>query len=258
MMPDLYEGFKNAIPTVITTLTVNNWVYLWYENLMDKNMAFMCAHVFKPGHNDLICDVAFLEYPPLNPQRYHDLKEKQSYIFKPDTNKISQIKKSHNKLGVYQNSYEGTTFDWIFVLKKSSFELYKVEGLRNFPIKNISVALKSEIDMTHRIMPKLHLPVQIFSISCRDFNDKISFYGVNKSFQLIKYRRDLFQKVSKSEWLFRNVLIAKRDIITDIIVHSEYPILLNQTITNELWFYYEEQVSHPYLTRIMYSQQRTL
>lgn len=36
MMPDLYEGFKNAIPTVITTMTVNNWVYLWYENLMDK------------------------------------------------------------------------------------------------------------------------------------------------------------------------------------------------------------------------------
>ena len=102
--------------------------------------------------------------------------------------------------------------------------------------------MKLEIDLVHRILPKLHLPKQIFSISARDFNDKISFYGINKSFQLTKYRRDLLQKSSKSEWQFRNVLIAKRDIITDIIVHTDYPISLNRTITNELWFYYEEQV----------------
>jgi hypothetical protein len=125
MMPDLYEGFKNAIPTVITTITEKGWIFLWYENLMDKNIAFMCAHVFKPGHDDMIHDVAFLEYPPIDPEKYHDLKEKQSYIFKPNSNKIAMIKKSHNKLGVYQNSYEGTTYDWIFLLKQHSFDLYR-------------------------------------------------------------------------------------------------------------------------------------
>lgn len=242
MMPDLYEGFKNAIPTVLTTITEKGWIFLWYENLMDKNMAFMCAHVFKPSHNDIINDVAFLSYPPINPEKYHELKEKQSGIFIPDTNKIMQIKRSHNKLGVYQNSYEGTTYDWIFLLREGSFEVYKAEGLRNFPIKNINISLKLEIDLFHRVLPKLHLPKQIFSISARDFNDKISFYGINKSFQLIKYRRDLLHKSSRSEWQFRNVLAAKRDIITDILMHTDYPISMSRTITNELWFYFEEQV----------------
>jgi hypothetical protein len=256
LKPDLYEGFKNAIPTVITTTTEKGWTFLWYENLMDKNVAFMCAHVFKPEQNDLINDVAFLDFPPLHPEKYHDLKEKKSYIFKPDTNKITMIKKSHNKLGVYQNSYDGTTYDWIFLLKKNSFEIYRAEGLRNFPIKNINIVLKSEIDFSHKVMPRLHLPTQILSISCRDFNDKISLYGVNKSYQVIKYRRDLLQKTSKSEWMFRNVMISKSDIITDIITHTDYPILLNKTISNELWFYFEEQVSVSFLKQ--YSQQGKL
>jgi hypothetical protein len=243
LMPDLYEGFKNAIPTAIATITQKGWIFLWYENLMDKNMAFMCAHVFKPNHNDFINDMAFLDYPVINPEKYHDLKEKHSYIFNPEKNKITMIKKSHNHLGVYQNSYEGTTYDWIFILKTKSLEIYRAEGLRNFPIKNINIVLKSEIELAHKIVPILHLPIKLLKISCRDFNDKISFYGINKSFQLMKYRRDLLHKSTKSEWQFRNMLIAKRDTITDIVVHPDYPLFLNKTITNELWFYFEEQVS---------------
>lgn len=242
-MPDLYEGFKNAIPTVITTITDKGWAFLWYENLMDKNMSFMCAHVFKPNHNDLLNDVSFLEYPVNHPEKYHDLVEKHSYIFNPSKNKLAMIKKSHNNLGVYQNSYEGTTFDWIFCLKNQAFEIFKAEGLRNFPIKNIKISSMGTIALEHRMMPKLHYPIQIFSVSCRDFNDKVSFYGINKSFQLIKYRRDLLQKSTRGDWVFKNILITKRDIITDIIVHPDYPIFLNKTITNELWFYIEEQVS---------------
>jgi len=91
-MPDLYEGFKNALPTVIATITKKGWIFLWYENLMDKNISFMCAHVFKPSQGDIINDMSFLEYPVLHPERYHDLKEKHSYIFNPEKNKISQIK----------------------------------------------------------------------------------------------------------------------------------------------------------------------
>jgi len=68
-------------------------------------------------------------------------------------------------LGIYQNSYNGTTYDWIFLLKRSKLEIYRAEGLRSFPIKNISVSLKSEIDLVHKITPKLHLPIQLFSIS---------------------------------------------------------------------------------------------
>jgi len=51
------------------------------------------------------------------------------------------------------------------LLKRSKLEIYRAEGLRSFPIKNISVSLKSEIDLVHKITPKLHLPIQLFSIS---------------------------------------------------------------------------------------------
>lgn len=242
LMPDLYEGFKNAMPTVLATITEKGCVFLWYENLMDKNMAFMCAHVFNPAHNEVFHDVAFLDFPPIDPEKYHELREKQSGIFIPETNKIMQIKRMHNKLGVYQNSYDGTTFDWLFLLKKHHIDVYKAEGLRNFPIKNISIALKAEVAFAHKTLPKLHQPMQILRIGLRDFNDKFSFYGINKSFQLVKYRKDLLQKSTKGEWQFRNIVIAKRDIVTDMITHKDYPILLHRTITNELWFYFEEQV----------------
>lgn len=251
LKPDLYEGFKHAIPTVIATVTKKGWIFLWYENLMDQNISFMCAHVFKPNQNEIINDICFLEYPVMQPERYHDLKEKHSYIFNPEKNKIAQIKKSHNNLGVYHNSYEETTYDWIFLLKNRKLEIYRAEGLRNFPIKNINVMLKSELNLAMKITPKLHMPHKLFSISCRDFNDKVSFYGINKSFQLIKYRKDLLQKSTKGDWQFRNVLIAKRDTVNEVIVHTDYPIFLNKTITNELWFYFEEQVSG----KIIYRQQ---
>ena len=187
--------------------------------------------------------MAFLDFPPIDPQKYHDLIDKQSGIFFPDTNKVMQIKRMHNKLGVYQNSYEGTTYDWIFLLKKDHLEIYKAEGLRNFPNKNINVFIKSEIPFTKKTLPKLNLPTQILRVGLRDFNDKISFYGINKSFQLIKYRKSLSVKSSKNDWEYRAILIAKRDIITDLITHKDYPIFLQRTITNEIWFYFEEQVS---------------
>jgi hypothetical protein len=118
--------------------------------------------------------------------------------------------------------------------------------------------LKSEIDFSHKSMPKMYLPNQILSISCRDFNDKISFYGINKSFQLIKYRRDLIQKSSHNHWMFRNILISKSDIIIDMTMHNDYPILVTRTITNELWFYIEEQVclAYHYKLIICYSQRK--
>jgi len=242
MMPDLYEGFKNAIPTVLTTITEKGWIFLWYENLMDKNMSFMCAHVFKPNYNEVIYDMAFLDFPPIDPQKYHDLIDKKSGIFIPDTNKVMQIKRTHNKLGVYQNSYEGTTYDWIFLLKKEHLEIYKAEGLRNFPIKNINIFLKAEMPFTKKSLPKLNFPIKILRVALRDFNDKISFYGLNKSFQCIKYRKNLSVKSTKQDWEYRSILIAKRDIITDLLTHKDYPILLQRTITNEIWFYFEEQV----------------
>ncbi len=49
MMPDLFEGFTAVLPTVIATFTKEHGIYLWYENMMNKDRQFMCAHIFK--HN---------------------------------------------------------------------------------------------------------------------------------------------------------------------------------------------------------------
>ena len=130
-----------------------------------------------------------------------------------------------------------------FLLKSEHLELYRAEGLRNFPIKNVNISQKAIMEFNKKLLPKLHLPIQILRIGLRDFNDKISFYGLNKSYQLIKYRNKLSKDSSYSEWIFKNILIAKRDIITDMIMHKDYPILLHKTFTNELWFYFEEQVT---------------
>lgn len=236
LKPDLYESFKNSIPTIMATMTERGWVYLWYENLMDKDIAFMCAHVFKPD-NGIINDIGFLDFPPINPEKYHDLIEKESRIFHPEKYKLKIL----NKMGIYQNTYDGMTYDWIFLLKNNKFDLFRAEGLRNFPIKNVNIVFKSEVELAQKFLPRVHPPVKILSISTRDFNDKISFYGLNTSHQIVKYRRDLNQKSTKGQWFFRNILMVRHNYITDIIIHNDFPISMNLTASNELMFYVEEQ-----------------
>ena len=150
-----------------------------------------------------------------------------------------------NKMGIYHNTYDGMTYDWIFILKKNKLDLYRAEGLRNFPIKNVKIVCKSEIELVRKFLPRVHPPDKILSVGLRDFNDKIPFYGINKSNQIIKYRRDINLKHSKNEWSFRNVHIIKHSNITDLLVHPDYPISLNLTANNELLFYFEEQ-SNPF------------
>ena len=119
--------------------------------------------------------------------------------------------------------------------------MYRAEGLRNFPIKNLNIVFKAEVELARKFLPRVHPPDKILSVSLRDFNDKISFYGINKSNQIVKYRRDITLKMSKNDWTFRNVLMIKHDNITDILVHNDYPMSLNLTANNELMFYFEEQ-----------------
>ena len=147
----------------------------------------------------------------------------------------------HNKMGIYHNTYDGMTYDWIFILKKNKLDLYRAEGLRNFPIKNVNIVFKSEVELAKKFLPRVHPPDRILSVSLRDFNDKISFYGINKSNQIIKYRRDINLKQAQKEWSFRNILTLKHSNITDLLVHPDYPISLNLTANNELLFYFEEQ-----------------
>jgi len=55
-------------------MTETSGIYLWYENLMNKDVEFMCAHIFRYNKADPFIDVAFLEFPPVNPKKYHQIE----------------------------------------------------------------------------------------------------------------------------------------------------------------------------------------
>jgi hypothetical protein len=57
-------------------------------------------------------------------------------------------------------------------------DIYKIEGLRNFPCKNVNVISYNRIRMNDN--PKdFHGVCKIYSASCRDLNDVISIYCLN-------------------------------------------------------------------------------
>jgi hypothetical protein len=51
-------------------MTESAGFFLWYENLMNKDVEFMCAHIFR-FKTDPFIDIGFLEFPPVNPKKYH-------------------------------------------------------------------------------------------------------------------------------------------------------------------------------------------
>ena len=57
MRPDIYDAFMLKIPTIIITLTESSGIYLWYENLMNKDVEFMCAHIFRYNKADPYYDI---------------------------------------------------------------------------------------------------------------------------------------------------------------------------------------------------------
>ena len=80
MQPDLYEGMTSSLPTVLLTFTETKGIYVWYDNLMSEDVNFMCAHVFRHDKSDPILDASFLEFPPIDPLKYHTLKDMKSVV----------------------------------------------------------------------------------------------------------------------------------------------------------------------------------
>ena len=65
-------------------------------------MQFTCAHIFR-GFSPTLeqFDVSFLEFPPINPKRYFEMRSKVSRVFDSSSDKILKTKKDENKLGIY-------------------------------------------------------------------------------------------------------------------------------------------------------------
>jgi hypothetical protein len=60
--------------------------------------------------------VSFLDFPPINPKRYFELRSKVSKLLDSSRDTTLKTKKEDNKYGIYQRNYDQTTSDWILVL----------------------------------------------------------------------------------------------------------------------------------------------
>lgn len=174
-----------------------------------QEVTFMCAHIFRYTAADPILDISFLEFPPVNPKKNHQIKDKTSMIFSPRQEKNDL---DSSDLGVIRPNYPDDTYDWLFVLQGKNLNLFKAEGLRSFPTKSITINFHSKVQLTTAqdtpVLP-YYMPVKILSSSIKDFDDVITLYFLNQSYQLIKFRRDL--KAEKEHWTFKQVLTPRRD-----------------------------------------------
>jgi len=89
-------------------------------------MQFVCAHSFRGYQNSQVFDATFLEFPPLNPKKYSELKSKISLILDPHEDKLIKLKKQENKYGIFFENYKETTIDWILILNNQHIDIWQV------------------------------------------------------------------------------------------------------------------------------------
>lgn len=51
--------------------------------------------------------------------------------------------------GIYKQNYVETSLDWVLVLNDAIIDIYKAEGLRNFPHRGVNVYVWNRVKMTH-------------------------------------------------------------------------------------------------------------
>lgn len=147
-------------------------------------------HVLRGYSQYSFFDVAFLEFPPNNPKRHVGVKTNVSRIFDTTQDKILSMKKEEDNIfGFYKQNYSETSVDWIFVLNDQIMDIFKAEGLRNFPQRAINVFAWNRVKM-HYNPRDFFGSAKLIAASCRDFNDVVSIYTLNTNGQLIKLRRD--------------------------------------------------------------------
>lgn len=113
-----------------------------------------------------------------------------SRIFDSTHDKIlAQKKDEENTYGIFKQNYVENSVDWIFVLNDQIMDIFKAEGLRNFPQRNINVYAWNRVKM-HLNPRDFFGSAKVITASCRDFNDVVSLYTLNTSGQLIKLRKD--------------------------------------------------------------------
>jgi len=87
-------------------------------------------------------------------------------------------KEEENTFGIFKQNYFETSVDWIFVLNDQIMDIFKAEGLRNFPQRSINVYAWNRVKM-HMNPRDFFGSAKIINASCRDFNDVVSLYTLN-------------------------------------------------------------------------------
>jgi len=96
-------------------------------------MQFTCVHAFRQYGKVEYFDATFLEFPPINPKRYVELRASVSKLFDSASDRVLALKKEDNEYGIFKQNYAETSIDWLMVLNDSILDIYKAEGLRTFP-----------------------------------------------------------------------------------------------------------------------------
>ena len=68
-------------------------------------MNFICSHIFRGYGQTPYFDCAFLEFPPINPKRYVELKSDISRLFETGRDENLKLKKTENNLGLFRRDY---------------------------------------------------------------------------------------------------------------------------------------------------------
>jgi hypothetical protein len=114
-------------------------------------MQFTCIFSFRQYGRIEYFDASFLEFPPINPKRYVELNASVSKLFDTTQDRILALKKemSENEYGIFKQNYAEASIDWILILNDAVLDIYKAEGLRNFPQRVIEVNLWNRVKMSH-------------------------------------------------------------------------------------------------------------
>lgn len=101
-------------------------------------MQFNCIHTIRAYQKCEFFDAAFLDFPPINPKRYVEMKANVSRMFDTTHDNDLLLKKDEeNHLSILKPNYVETSIDWILILNDQIIDIYKAEGLRNFPYRNV-------------------------------------------------------------------------------------------------------------------------
>ncbi|CDW90006.1 wd-40 repeat-containing protein [Stylonychia lemnae] len=244
---DIYESEKRNLPNIILTVTSKNEIYFWQENLMSGDMMFNCIHIIKGSPNTPFFDVSFLEFPPINPKRYVELKSNISKLLDTSRDEILRIKKEENQFGIYQENYHENTLDWVLILNDHQLDIYKVESLRNFPHRSVCFTVQSKFQMSYN--PLLAETLMTFSV----YTASIVSGRSSNSEKILQYsfdnQRHLQKEQSQTKWKIDKLLIMRRKTIENVITHQQLPFVAHIMKNTEIYFYIDEQSKNQIIKR---------